>query len=55
MKFGIVVSKKDEAGMNIARHLDELGIVYVVVDEQTIYEDDLEKTFKVIFRLTRRK
>jgi D-tyrosyl-tRNA(Tyr) deacylase len=43
MKFGIVVSKQDEAGMNIARHLDGLEIDYVVVDEQTIYEDNLEK------------
>ena len=43
MKFGIVISKKDKAGMNIAKHLDKFGINYVVVEEQTIYEDDVDE------------
>lgn len=40
MKFAIVISKKDKAGMNIARHLDELGVDYVLVDEPSIYADE---------------
>ncbi len=43
MKFGIVISKKDKAGMCIASGLDKLGLKYVLVEKETIYEDDVDK------------
>ena len=43
MKFEIIISKKDAAGMNIAQELDKLKISYNLLEQQTIYEDDLDK------------
>lgn len=47
--FAIIISKKDTAGMNIAQELDNLGIEYHLVEEQTIYEDDLDKKINANF------
>ena len=35
-KFAIVISEQDKAGMNIAKHLDELGVDYVLIKKNTI-------------------
>lgn len=45
MKFGIVVSKKDIAGMNIVRKLEELGSKLEVFyfDDEIIYAENIDK------------
>ena len=39
MKFAIVASKKDEAGMTIAGELEKLGVGVIYLDELSIYAD----------------
>jgi D-tyrosyl-tRNA(Tyr) deacylase len=47
-KFGIVISKKDEAGMCISSELDKLGLKYVLVDDETIYEDGVDEIDELV-------
>ena len=42
MKFAIVISKQDTAGMNIARHLDLIGIKYHLLECDSIDADNLD-------------
>ena len=49
MKFQIVISKKDKAGMNIAKHLDGLGVGYNLIDEDSIDADNVDKDFDADF------
>ncbi len=40
MKFAIVASKKDEAGMTIARELEKLDVDVILLDKISIYADE---------------
>jgi len=40
MKFAIVVSRKDEAGRTIARELENLGVNFIEVEQESIYADE---------------
>ena len=40
MRFEIVISKKDKAGMNIAGNLDKLGIEYFLIESESIYSEE---------------
>lgn len=51
MKFAIVVSKKDEAGMTIAGELEKLGVDVIFLDEISIYADEeVSEKCKNLFR-----
>jgi len=43
MKFTIIASKKDEAGMNISSALNKLNIKYTIIEENTIYAENIDK------------
>ena len=43
MKFAIVVSKQDIAGMNIAKHLEKLGIPVHREEKDIIYLENIDK------------
>lgn len=43
MRFAIIASRKDEAGMNISRNLEKLGIKVNYVDKEIIYAENIDK------------
>jgi D-aminoacyl-tRNA deacylase len=43
MKFAIVISKKDIAGMNISKELDNLKVDHILLEKETIYSDDVDQ------------
>ena len=49
MKFTIIVSRKDIAGVNIAKHLEELGINVTYVGCNIINAEDIDKTLEADF------
>lgn len=42
MKFIVIISKKDKAGLNIAEELEKLGVDYVLIEKDSIYVDDAD-------------
>ena len=49
MKTAIIISRKDLAGMNIAKHLEKLGITPEYIDREIIYPEHIDKTLDANF------
>ncbi len=43
MKFGVVISKKDKAGLNIGEHLKKLGIDFYLTEKKSIDENNADE------------
>ncbi len=51
MKFAVLASKKDIAGMNIARKLENLGVQANIIDEDNIYAENIDEKLDANFIL----
>ena len=44
MKFQIIISKQDKAGLNIASELKKLNMPFSLEEKDSIYLEDIDKT-----------